>query len=90
MFNVTSDDFNELHEFRDYIEYEGLKLAWKPNPKQLVQELCFILDKKEVNLSNSSQLDNQFHQTFISLCDNRYFKESYSLNSARMATARNH
>lgn len=95
VFHVTAGEFNELLEFRYFIESEGLKLAWKNNPKQLIQELCFILDKMDVCLSNASTLeyltlDNQFHQTFISLCDNRYFKESYELISARMATARNH
>ncbi|WP_375749255.1 GntR family transcriptional regulator [Vibrio sp. HN007] len=95
VFHVTADEFTELLEFRYFIESEGLKLAWKNNPKQLIQELCFILDKMEVCLSNAStleylKLDNQFHQTFISLCDNRYFLESYALISARMATARNH
>ncbi|MDB1125345.1 GntR family transcriptional regulator [Vibrio algarum] len=95
VFSVSASDFNELLEFRYFIESEGLKLAWEKNPKQLIQELCFILDKMEVCLHNSStleylNLDNQFHQTMISLCGNRYFQESYSLISARMATARNH
>ncbi|KAA8597638.1 GntR family transcriptional regulator [Vibrio cyclitrophicus] len=95
VFHVTAEEFTDLLEFRYFIESEGLKLAWKNNPKQLIQELCFILDKMQVCLSNASTLeyltlDNQFHQTFISLCDNRYFVESYALISARMATARNH
>ncbi|WED23421.1 GntR family transcriptional regulator [Vibrio sp. JC009] len=95
VFSFNTQEFNELLEFRYFIESEGLKLAWKNNPKQLIQELCFILDKMEVCLNNSSSLeylnlDNQFHQTLISLCDNRYFQESYALISSRMSTARNH
>lgn len=95
VFSFCDSEFNDLLEFRYFIEAQGLQLAWKNNPRQLVQELCFILDKMTFCINTDStveylSLDNQFHQTLISLCDNRYFKESYSLISPRMATARNH
>ncbi len=93
--SFTQSEFNELLEFRYFIEGEGMKLASKHNLKQLIQELSFILDKMEVCIKRNSileylQLDNQFHQCLISACGNRYFQESYELISSRMATARNH
>ncbi|PSW08287.1 GntR family transcriptional regulator [Photobacterium rosenbergii] len=95
VFHFTAEEFHELLEFRYHIESQGLKLSFQKNPKQLIQEMCFILDKMELCINSGStfeylNLDNEYHQIMISLCDNRYFQESYDLISARMATVRNH
>ncbi|WP_194436635.1 GntR family transcriptional regulator [Vibrio fluminensis] len=95
VFHVTPDEFNELLEFRYVVESEALSLAFEKNLKHLVQELSFIIDKMEWAITNNSkleylQLDNEFHQVIISFCMNRYFKESYDMICARMATTRNY
>ncbi|MGR5144618.1 GntR family transcriptional regulator [Photobacterium sp. DNB23_23_1] len=95
VFNFTAEEFHELLEFRYHIESQSLKLSFQKNPKQLIQEMCFILDKMELCINSGSaheylNLDNEYHQIMISFCDNRYFQESYDLISARMATVRNY
>ena len=41
VFHVTTDEFNELLEFRYFIESEGLKLAWKNKPKTVDSGVVF-------------------------------------------------
>lgn len=94
VFSFSDNELTEFLEFRYFIESKGIELAFNHNSRQLVQELSLILDKMMICIDTASsmeylRLDDQFHQTIISLCGNRYFKESYSLISPKMATARN-
>ncbi|KAA8996670.1 GntR family transcriptional regulator [Affinibrenneria salicis] len=95
VFVFNDSEFNELLEFRYYIESKAMALSLNKNPKQLVQEISFILDKMAICISNSSSLeyislDNLFHEALFSYCQNIYFQRSYELISSRMATARNY
>lgn len=94
VFSFSDSDLAEFLQFRYFIESKGIELAFKHNSRQLVQELSLILDRMMICIDTASsmeylRLDDQFHQTIISLCGNRYFKESYSVIAPKMATARN-
>lgn len=95
VFSLGTIEFNDLLEFRYHIESKAMQLSFQKNYKQFVQEISFSIDKMEMALNNDSvseylSLDNLFHQSLIDHCSNIYFKESYELISARMATIRNH
>lgn len=95
VFCLSHSDFEQLLEFRFYIEAQVMRLSSENNCKALTQSMSYILDKMEVCMLHKSTseylgLDNEFHQILVDYCDNAYFKEAYSLIAPRMATARNY
>lgn len=95
VFSLNDIQFRELLEFRFFVEGKALELSLKRNPRQLVQELSFILDSMNLCATTNStleyiRLDNLFHEALFSCCANSYLQDSYVLISARMATIRNY
>lgn len=95
VFSLSDIDFKELLEFRFFVESRALELSQRRNPKRLMQEISYILDKMAVCIDNDStleyiSLDNLFHEALFSHCQNVYLQQSYILISSRMATVRNY
>lgn len=95
VFSLSDIEFRELLEFRYFVEAKALELSSLRNPRQLVQELSFILDNMTVCITNNStmeyiRLDNLFHEALFACCANTYLQQSYVLISSRMSTVRNY
>ncbi len=95
VFSLSQTEFNELLEFRYYIESQAMQLSFEKNNKALCQSIRYILDKMSVCMERNGTLeylglDNEFHQVLIDFCDNAYFAQAYALIAIRMATARNY
>lgn len=94
VFSMESKSLNNLLDFRYTIESRACKLAFDKSQEQLYLELAGILDRMQFATENNNiqeylTLDSEFHMTMVSLCDNRYYIDSFKLISAIMDTVRN-
>lgn len=94
VFSLSNRDLNDLLNFRFVIESQAAILSFDRQPQELCNRLQAVIDRMKVDLETNNirdylEQDSAFHQALVSLCDNRYFIESYKLVSAIMDTARN-
>ncbi len=94
VFSLSNRDLNDLLNFRFVIESQAAILSFDRQPQELCNRLQAVIDRMKIDLETNNirdylEQDSAFHQALVSLCDNRYFIESYKLVSAIMDTARN-
>lgn len=72
---LTDDDLRDFLDIRETLELKALELAL---PRLQQSRLQVILDGNQPDERNRPQIDNNLHEYFIGLANNRYITEFFS------------
>jgi DNA-binding GntR family transcriptional regulator len=93
VFQPSEQDIAELCEYRLMLEVQALRLAYERNRSATLHKLeAALADMLRLQargqISEASQADAAFHNTFFAHCGNHLFEHAYHLVSGRIGAIR--
>jgi DNA-binding GntR family transcriptional regulator len=82
VFSPTREEIEELCDFRTLLEVQAVRTAMERRPDALVADLENVVARMRqadtATRDAGRRLDSEFHQAFITHCDNRYLADAYA------------
>lgn len=94
IFKFDQEEFEEFLQYRHILETSAFKMLNEDNSTQLVEQLSSLYDQMLFSVENERpyeyiRLNDEYHQSIISMCGNRFIIESYETIAPKMSAIRN-